>query len=55
MTKEQVKKLYEKWTINSQEMTFPEFIDSTTDFGQYIGVQWSGMFLGIEQDGYSHT
>lgn len=23
--------------------------------GGYCGIQWCGMFVGIEKDGYSHT
>ena len=24
-------------------------------FGDYIGAEWCGMFIGIEEDGYTHS
>jgi hypothetical protein len=29
--------------------------DSERDFGTYYGVEYDGMFIGIEEDGYTHT
>lgn len=55
MTKEQVKALYKKFLINSEGKTFDQFVDDSVDYGQYIGISWCGMFVGIEKDGYTHT
>ena len=27
----------------------------TCNYGDYVGVDWCGMFLGIERDGYTHS
>ena len=32
-----------------------EFAKRFKNYGQYIGGEWCGMFLGIEKDGYAHT
>jgi len=35
--------------------TFPEFMLKAQDYGDYVGTAWSGMFIGIEKDGYAHS
>lgn len=35
--------------------TFPEFLKKVEDYGDYCGLAWQGMFVGIEKDGYAHT
>lgn len=55
-THEQITELFVKWKIDHNEMTWVEFAHSVVmfDFGA-IGVQWCGMWVGIEKDGHAHT
>lgn len=55
-THEQKTALFRKWKQDDQGMTWREFAASVVpfDFGA-IGVQWCGMWLGIERDGYTHS
>ena len=63
LTKPQSKSLLIKWQYpeHGQGMTFLQFRRTVTyhglrsNFPEYIGVQWCGMFVGIEKDGYAHT
>lgn len=36
-------------------MAFRAFRKTVHNYGDYMGVQWHGMFLGIEKDGYTHS
>jgi len=32
-----------------------EFAKRVEDYGDYLGLRWCGMFIGIEKDGYTHS
>ena len=32
-----------------------EFFGRVQNYGDYCGLAWCGMFIGIEKDGYAHT
>jgi|SRR5215831_9835777 len=34
---------------------FPEFVVKACEYHDYIGIEWEGMFIGIERDGYTHS
>jgi tRNA A37 threonylcarbamoyltransferase TsaD len=58
LTKPQRKALYRKWKQDSQGKNYRQF--RTTVQPQLCGdgavmVAWSGMWLGIEPDGYTHS
>jgi hypothetical protein len=55
MTNEQNKSLYRKWKKADQGMTFREFSESAVQWHNCIMVKWSGMWLGIETDGHTHS
>ena len=40
---------------NSVLPTFPEFLQKAEDYGDYAGIAWAGMFIGVEKDGYAHS
>jgi hypothetical protein len=57
ITKAQRKALHRKWLQNDQNMSYRAFRASA---GKSIGmdcvlIRWSGMTLGIEPDGYTHS
>ena len=55
LTKPQRKSLHRKWKQENQGMSYREF-RKTVQFGfSCIMVEWSGMWLGIEKDGYTHS
>ncbi len=31
------------------------FARTVHNYGPYLGVEWKGMFLGIEKDGHTHS
>lgn len=35
--------------------TISSFFSRVIDYGDYVGLSWCGMFLGIEKDGYTHS
>ena len=35
--------------------TLEDFLQRIEDYGDYVGLKWCGMFLGIEKDGYTHS
>lgn len=37
------------------QQPFPDFFRKVENYGDYCGLPWSGMFLGIEKDGYTHS
>jgi hypothetical protein len=56
MTPEQataVKRIYARQYVGFA--TRAEFFTKVEDFGDYCGLTWCGMFIGIEPDGYTHT
>jgi len=55
LTKEQRKALKKTWCRNNQDLSYRQFRKGVVDCGDYIMVQWRGMWLGIEQDGYTHS
>ncbi len=48
-----VKRLYSRSSDGSQ--TREEFFKRVQNYGDYCGLGWNGMFLGIEKDGYTHS
>lgn len=57
MTKDQQRALLRKWQQDAQGMTYLQF-RRTVQFAFYSDcamVQWCGMWLGIERDGYTHS
>jgi len=57
LNKEQTISLLKRWKQNNQGMSYLQFRRTVLPA---IGfdcamVQWSGMWLGIEWDGYTHT
>ena len=58
LTREQRVALHRKWTQDSQGVGYREFRNSVMpEFGGWgaVMVLWSGMWLGIEVDGYTHS
>tara|TARA_R100001443_G_scaffold34845_3_gene48568 strand:- start:355 stop:537 length:183 start_codon:yes stop_codon:yes gene_type:complete len=57
LTKQQRASLHRKWQQNNQGMTYREFRKTVQPaIGMdCVLVEWSGMWLGIEQDGYTHS
>jgi hypothetical protein len=47
--------IYRKWQQNNQGMTYREFRKTVQQGFDCLMVQWSGMWLGIESDGYTHS
>ena len=55
INKKQQMALYRKWLINKQGMTYLQF-RRTVQYGfDCLMVEWCGMWLGIEEDGYIHS
>jgi len=57
ITKEQQQAIKRKYTQNNQGLTYLQF-RRTVQYGYGYGclmVRWSGMWLGIEKDGYTHS
>jgi len=46
-----------KWHMHDQGMAYSEFLDTVEllPFDDCVIVFWSGMWLGIETDGYCHS
>lgn len=59
LTLPQRKALHQKWLENSQEMTYRAFRRTVHPLLGYddgsVMVEWCGMLLGIETDGYTHS
>lgn len=55
INKAQRKALHRKWVQNDQGMTYLQFRRTVQAGWDCIMVQWSGMWLGIESDGYTHS
>ena len=61
ITRAQIESLHRLYCRNSDgSNSYLEFRRRATLFGfsqgdTVLGIQWCGMFVGIESDGYSHT
>jgi len=57
LTTAQENALHRKWLRSDQNMTYPEFLDTVKPlpFDDCVIVLWSGMWLGVETDGYCHS
>jgi hypothetical protein len=56
MTKEQQRAILKLFNRSSDgAASYLQFRRRFTDFRDYAGGQWCGMFIGIERDGYTHT
>jgi len=58
LTRPQVETLHDRWMRNTEGKTYLQFRRSVMpEIGGYgaVMVFWSGMWLGIEKDGYGHT
>jgi hypothetical protein len=58
LTVDQVKSLYNKWEQNNQDLGFVEFLkkaEPTVGMDNAVVVPWSGMWLAVETDGYTHS
>jgi len=57
LTKPQQKSLFMKWEQSNQGMTYLQFRRSVqfNFIDDCVMVTWSGMWLGIETDGYTHS
>lgn len=55
--KAQRKAIHRKWVQNNQGMTYRAFRKTVVSVFPFdcLMVQWSGMWLGIESDGYTHS
>ena len=34
---------------------FDDFMRRVSDYGDYVGLVWCNMFIGVEPDGYTHS
>ncbi len=57
ITKAQSQALLRKWRQDNQGMTFLAFRRTVQHWRMLdcVAVHWCGMWLGIEQDGYTHS
>ena len=58
LTRAQRKAVYRKYCENADGCsTYREFRKRVTPagFGDYVMLDWCGMMLGIERDGYTHS
>lgn len=58
LTKDQQTTLLRKWHQNNQDMTYLQFrrsVEPSICCNDAIMVEWCGMWLGIETNGYSHA
>lgn len=46
-------KLFERNPDGSND--FMEWFARFENYGDYAGIKWCGMFIGIESDGYTHS
>jgi len=47
--------LHRKWLQENQGMSYMQFRRTVQHGYDCVMVQWSGMWLGIETDGYTHS
>lgn len=50
---ESVERLFARSSDGSN--TLVEFFARVENYGDYCGLLWCGMFIGIEKDGYTHS
>jgi len=55
LTREQRESLYRKWLQDSQGLTYKQFRKGVFYGPGCIMINWCGMWLGIETDGYTHS
>ncbi len=55
LNKAQRAALFHKWSQDSQGMTYRQFRATVQVGWDCVMVHWSGMWLGIESDGYTHS
>tara|TARA_R110002020_G_scaffold65092_1_gene172108 strand:- start:300 stop:488 length:189 start_codon:yes stop_codon:yes gene_type:complete len=57
LNKLQQQSLFNKWSIDNQDKSYLAFRRTVQPFigDDSIVVWWSGMLIGIEVDGYTHT
>lgn len=55
INKAQRKALHLKWAQNNQGISYLQFRRTVESGWDCVMVQWSGMWLGIELDGYTHS
>ena len=55
LNKAQRQALYRKWVQSNQGMTYRQFRQTVHGGWGCVMVEWSGMWLGIESDGYTHS
>ena len=57
LTREQRVSLHRKWVQNDQSMPYRLFRKTVlaSFYDTSVMVEWSGMWLGIEADGYTHS
>ena len=55
LTKPQRAAVYRKWSQNDQGLTYRQFRATVQSGYDCVMVYWSGMWLGVEPDGYTHS
>jgi hypothetical protein len=56
LTKPQRQSVYRKYLRNANgAKSYKEFRRKVLHGGDYVGLVWCGMYVGIEKDGYAHT
>ena len=55
LTKPQRAAVYRKWAQNDQGLTYRQYRATVQCGRDCIMVYWSGMWLGIEPAGYTHS
>jgi hypothetical protein len=55
MNKAQRKALHRVWCRDNQGMTYIQFRRTVVHSFDCVMVRWCGMWLGIEEDGYTHS
>jgi hypothetical protein len=56
LTDAQVKSIIRKFKQNPDgSPNLAHFFSRICSYGDYAGINWCGMFLGIEKDGYTHS
>jgi hypothetical protein len=55
MTAKQVEAVHNLYTRDRQGVSREEFFRKVENYGDYCGLSWCGMFIGIEKDGYTHS
>mgnify|MGYP000002771422 len=55
LNKPQRKALHRKWSQDNQGLSYIAFRRTVSTGFDCVMVRWSGMWLGIEPDGYTHS